>query len=203
MGRREEKKQRTRERLIEISLELFRRRGFDETRVQDIVERVGVSAATFFNYFPSKEAILEAQAEQTADLYAAMLRHQLEPTDRSVVERLEGITRLLARYLQSDRATSRLMVTRTQLFFGSTGDKADKDRTAQRLLAQLFEQGQAGGEIDPRADPIQLAEIYTALVILTAANWLTDWWGPSPQPLEDRLLAALATFLKGATAPRR
>jgi AcrR family transcriptional regulator len=199
MGRREEKKRDTRKRLIDTGLELFRGRGFDDTRVKDIVERVGVSPATFFNYFPTKQAILEAQAEQTADLYAALLTHELERTDVPCVERLEEITRLLAEALQSDRAIARLMVTRTQLFFGSTGDKADKDRAAQRLLAQLFAQGQANGEIEPEADPLQLAEIYTALTILTAANWLIDWWGPPLESLEDRLLAALATFLRGAS----
>jgi AcrR family transcriptional regulator len=200
MGRREEKKRDTRKRLIDTGLELFRGRGFDDTRVRDIVERVGVSPATFFNYFPTKQAILEAQAEQTADLYAALLTHELERTDVPCVERLEEITRLLAEALQSDRVIARLMVTRTQLFFSSTGDKADKDRAAQRLLAQLFTQGQASGEIEPGADPLQLAEIYTALTILTAANWLIDWWGPPLEPLEDRLLAALATFLRGASA---
>lgn len=45
------------------------------------------------------------------------------------------------------------MVTRTQLFFGSTGDKADKDRAARRLLAQPFAEGQASGEIEKEADP--------------------------------------------------
>jgi hypothetical protein len=39
-----------------------------------------------------------------------------------------------------------------------------------------------------------------ALPILTAANWLIDWWGSLLEPLEDRLLAALATFLRGASA---
>lgn len=168
--------------------------------MQDIVERVEVSPATFFNYFPSKQAILQAQAEEAADLYATLLRHELERTDHAVVERLEEITRLLAGFLQADRAVARLMVTRTQLFFGSTGDRAVKDRAAQELLAQLFAQGQASGEIDPRAEPLQLAEIYTALVLLTAYNWLIGWWEPSSQSLEDRLLAALATFLRGATA---
>lgn len=45
--------------------------------------------------------------------------------------------------------------------------------------------------------------MYTALTILTAANWLIDWWGPTREPLEGRLLAALATFLRGASPPPR
>ena len=197
MGKREENKQRTRQALIDAGLELFRRRGFDDTRVQDIVDQVGVSPATFFNYFPTKDAILEAQAEQTADLYAALLRHELDRTEATVTERLEQITRVLAHALQADREISELMATRTPLFFGSTGAKADKDRHAQQLLAELFAQGQATGEIDPDADPLQLAELYTAIVTLTGTNWLSGWFGDTHQSLQDRLLIATTVLLTG------
>ena len=200
MGRREENKRRTREALISTGLAMFRDQGFEETRVQDIVERVGVSPATFFNYFPTKDAILEAQAEQAADLYAALLRHELARSDATVAERLEQITRVLAQALENDLPISRLMATRTALFFGSSGPKADKDRASQQVLAELFGHGQASGEIDERADPRQLAELYTAVVILTATNWLNDWWGDAEhQPLTERLLDALQVFLHGAT----
>ena len=202
MGRREENKRRTREALISTGLTMFRERGFDETRVQDIVERVGVSPATFFNYFPTKDAILEAQAELTADLYAALLRHELARGEARVAERLEQITRVMAHALENDLPISRLMATRTALFFGSSGPKADKDRASQQVLAELFAHGQASGEIDEQADPRQLAEVYSAIVILTSTNWLVDWWGDAAhQPLTERLLDALRVFLHGA-APR-
>jgi len=198
MGRREENKRRTREALIETGLALFRDHGFEQTRVQDIVERVGVSPATFFNYFPTKDAILEAQAEQATDLYAALLRHEVERSEASVAARLEQITRVLAHALGSDPAISRLMITRTTLFFGSSGPKADKDRASQRLLADLFAQGQASAEIDPAADPLQLAELYGATLMLTTINWLTNWWGDHAQPLDERLLEAVRILMDGA-----
>ena len=64
---------------------------------------------------------------------------------------------MLAQALEADLPISRLMASRTTLFFGSEGPKADKDREAQRLLAELFAQGQATGDIDAAADPLQLA----------------------------------------------
>jgi AcrR family transcriptional regulator len=204
VGRREDNKRRTREALVETGLALFREHGFEETRVQDIVERVGVSPATFFNYFPTKDAILEAQAEAATDLYAALLRHELERREASVGARLEQITRVLAQALGSDPVISRLMATRTALFFGSSGPKADKDRASQKLLAELFVQGQSSAEIDAAADPLQLAELYSATMMLTTMNWLTDWFGATGQALDERLLATLRIFLNGArTQPGR
>ena len=37
---------------------LFRKRGYEQTRVRDIIERLRISEVTFFNYFPSKDALI-------------------------------------------------------------------------------------------------------------------------------------------------
>ena len=45
----------TRERLFRTALDLFARKGFSETTVEDITEAADLGKGTFFNYFPSKE----------------------------------------------------------------------------------------------------------------------------------------------------
>src|ERR1700722_13435096 len=68
-GRRAE----TRERLFRASLDLFARKGFTETKVEDITEAADVGKGTFFNYFPSKDHILLAFGEmQFAKLESAV-----------------------------------------------------------------------------------------------------------------------------------
>jgi len=58
LGRRERKKQQTREALEATAWRLFQRKGYDETTIEDITEAVDVSTRTFFRYFDSKEAVL-------------------------------------------------------------------------------------------------------------------------------------------------
>ena len=48
----------TRERLQRCALDLFLRRGYDATTVNDIARAAGVSHMTFFRYFPTKESVL-------------------------------------------------------------------------------------------------------------------------------------------------
>src|SRR5438045_7062206 len=57
-GRRERKKQQTRERIAETARRLFAERGFGRVTVAEIARAADVSEQTVFNYFPTKEDLV-------------------------------------------------------------------------------------------------------------------------------------------------
>src|ERR1700683_3298939 len=89
-GRRERRTTETRERLLRAALDLFARKGFNETTVEDITESADVGKGTFFNYFPSKDHILLAFGEmQLAKLQSAV--EEARRTGESMPEFLRSL----------------------------------------------------------------------------------------------------------------
>jgi AcrR family transcriptional regulator len=58
LGLRERKKARLRQEIIDTAVRLFRKRGYEKTRIYDIVQLLEISQPTFFRYFPTKDAVL-------------------------------------------------------------------------------------------------------------------------------------------------
>jgi AcrR family transcriptional regulator len=54
------RRERTRTRLVEAAKIIFAREGVDNTRINEITEEADVGFGSFYNYFDSKEAIVEA-----------------------------------------------------------------------------------------------------------------------------------------------
>jgi len=196
MGLREDKKVALRDRLHETASALFRERGFDGTRIRDVIDEVGVSEATFFNYFPTKEALLHHSARQTKDFYGIFLVHLLARAGEPAIDRLHELSRAIGGVCAADRDLMATLLTRTSLFTGATGEDEATDKENYARLAELFRQGQQGGEIGSAHDPAQLAELFIAVHTLTITNWATGYWGDIGE-LEPRLARALDVLLLG------
>ena len=63
-GRRERRKEETRRQIFQAAMKLFEKKGIIATTVEEITQAADVGKGTFFNYFPSKEAIFSALAER-------------------------------------------------------------------------------------------------------------------------------------------
>jgi len=198
---RERKKQKTREEILEVAIRLFREKGFDETRVRDICDEVQISEATFFNYFPTTDALLDQYSMDTSDLYGALLTHELAFPQRPVAERVREIVGAVGQAFASQHELMSVVITRSNLFFGSAGAKAEQDMKNYDRLAQIFREGQESDEIRSDVGPYQLAEIMSATMMQTITNWLVGWWPQArAQELDARLMKALDVFLDGCRA---
>jgi len=70
---REKQKHHTRTEIVRIAFELFAAHGYEGVSVEMICEAVGISRATFFNYFPQKELILREIASSRVERLKAIV----------------------------------------------------------------------------------------------------------------------------------
>jgi AcrR family transcriptional regulator len=97
-GRRDRKKQQTRQALITAALRLVDERGLDHVTVEDIAEAADVSPRTFFNYFASKdEAITGDQLADVRETGERLLRVPRDvPTVRALLLAIEPMLTMMA-----------------------------------------------------------------------------------------------------------
>ena len=96
MGRRESKKEATKKKILEVSLQLFQKMGFGRTTMRDIARKCGIALGTTYNYFPTKEHLALYFFEQA--LERVLARHRREVAAEASLE--EKIFQLIALELE-------------------------------------------------------------------------------------------------------
>lgn len=178
---RERNRTRTRRDIETAALELFEKQGYDATGVDEIVSLAGVSRATFFRYYPSKEEVLFTNE---VDAVAEMEAHIAERDDpRQCLAALgPPMTRfgrgLLDGESSEGQRLTRLVMTTRELEARSMRMRLRWERGIARQLARERK------EEHPIGSDILLANL--AVACLGAALWV---WKASPEETSiDRIL---------------
>jgi TetR/AcrR family transcriptional regulator, repressor for uid operon len=153
-----------RKQIVEAAIECFARRGFHATTTAEICAAAGMSPGNLFHYFDSKDAIIQAIAEEDQRETAAMFA-QLDAADNvldALLEMAEG-----AMTLASDQVYARISIeiaaeaTRnpkiTAMFVVNEGQ-------TKAALVALLARGIDRGQIDRTLDPILAATWLIALL---------------------------------------
>jgi AcrR family transcriptional regulator len=112
-GLRERKKRETRRALNLAALDLVEEKGFSAVTTEEIAARAGVSARTFFNYFPSKEAAVIGTTAEELEAYAARLEEVREGESP-----LDALRRILAGMLAPASIDRELRARRRRILLG-------------------------------------------------------------------------------------
>lgn len=100
-GRVERRKARTRAGLLAAARQLFAARGMEHTSIAQIAEHADIAIGSFYNYFPTKEALLDALLEDELAKQRALLElRQAHVEDPA--EKISGAHRHLVRVAQTD-----------------------------------------------------------------------------------------------------
>ncbi|WP_406674083.1 helix-turn-helix domain-containing protein [Nonomuraea sp. N2-4H] len=184
-GLRELKKQRTRAAIADTALELFLARGFDEVTVAEVARAAGVSDATVFNYFRTKEDLVFERLDRFWTRLIAAIEHR--PDGQGVVDATEAFlldqepTSLSAEGDERLAGISRMIAASPALL---ARERASYDHAAT-ALAEVIARTTALGEHAATAAHLILG-VHKSLVAYTREQVLA---GATGQALADRVAA--------------
>ena len=110
MGLRERKKEQTRRAIEDAAFRLFEERGYSATTVADIAEAADIAPRTFFAYFPSKEAVVFGDFEDTFGTLETRLNERPDGENT-----FEGLRAWIGELIDSDRPVDDREVVRRRL----------------------------------------------------------------------------------------
>lgn len=184
-----------REILIEATLDLFGKKPFDEIGVRDIAAAVGVSPASMYRYFPSREDLfVEAFIKDLREI-EKWLGDLLE-TNQALT--LEAFSEALIRYLIDSEPTFQMM-SYLMIKGSMTPDLLRKYNGVQRAMLNKFEQVLKRNGIEC-ADRIHAHAFYASLngILMTFRNYP----GRTREEIEkhiNRLSALLCKMLRASS----
>ncbi len=190
-GLRERKKERTRQAIAEVALDLFESRGFDHTTVDDIAAVADVSPRTFFRYFASKDEAVFERADDVQLAFSTMLASR--PTDEPLLVSLREIGKALLADEMVDAVRLRrvltLVASEPALRSGYNGllDVIERELTVW-----------AAARLDVPATDLRPRLI--AAIVLAARRVATDTWLETPgDDLADHVTRAIDLLAAGLT----
>jgi AcrR family transcriptional regulator len=169
LGRRERRKEQTRRHIFQAAMKLFEKKGIFATTVEEITQAADVGKGTFFNYFPSKEAIFAAMAErQVGILDRAVEKAAVAPSVRPVLVEMcqelaagPGRSQIMLRSLLG-------MVLHNKMLFEIFSAVLAKGR---ERVATILERGQQLGEVRSDMSADEMARCLQHSVFGTNFIW--------------------------------
>jgi AcrR family transcriptional regulator len=199
MGRREAQKARRQQAIFEVAIRLFREKGFAATTVDEIAAAADIAKGTFFNYFPTKEAVLLHLNELLITRLAATVEATPGFAELPAQEQVGRIFDALAESIVGQHELLRVAAAVTLMHQPARNEFDRQIETHfDTLLTSIAAHGQASGEFRADLPAAELGLLLRQIYFLTLLDWIER-----PQlalaPLLRRNLSLLIAGLKGPT----
>ncbi|MFD6529332.1 TetR/AcrR family transcriptional regulator [Streptomyces sp. NPDC060184] len=200
VGRRARNKQRVRDRLYSSALEVIMEKGYDHASVDEIAERADVARGTFFNYFPRKEDLIGAWAEQRRESIKAAVGETAPAHCPSAQSQLAQYMKALGRINDAEEDLTVAMLTA----WVRAGRPLFEDPHLAKLFEVVVENGQKTGEFSRNVSAERVSHALRDLYLGALYEWARSSPASRHPPLEHRLQEIVTLLVDGiAAAPTR
>ncbi|MBQ8955174.1 MAG: TetR/AcrR family transcriptional regulator [Clostridia bacterium] len=160
----------TKSKIIQAAWSLFYEQGYDDTTVDEIIEKSGTSRGSFYHYFEGKDALLGTLSTLFDEKYTTLM-DALDP-DMDSFDKLMLLNRELFRMIENSVPLDLLaQLYATQLLTKGEKHLLDRNRIYYRLLRRIVMEGQEKGQLTAAASVNDIVKAYA----LCERSLLYDW----------------------------
>jgi len=196
MSVREEKKQKTKQAILDSAVTLFSTNGFENTSIEELARVAGVGKGTVYGYFQTKKEILYAFCDYELDQIHKELVRQANP-NAPILEQMLTIYMTEFKHVTQNKEFGRIFMRQT--VFPDKNDlqnHTEIDDKYFQLLFPILEQAKARGELREDLELLHITAHFYSLYILVISAWYsgrisTEEVGPAMELLFRQTLEGL------------
>lgn len=160
----------TKGKIISAAWELFYEQGYEDTTVEEIIERSQTSKGSFYHYFDGKDALLSSLSYLFDEEYAR-LQQALDPA-MDAWDKLLYLNQALFTMIEN-RVSMELLarLLSSQLITKGNKHLLDHDRLYFKYLRQIVREGQEQGQLKRELTVNEIVKLYA----LTERALMYDW----------------------------
>ena len=187
----------TKSRIVKAAWNLFYKRGYEQTTVEDIINASRTSKGTFYHYFKGKESLLNSLSYLFDEKYEE-LSASIDP-DMSAYDKLLHLNHELFYMIETSVDISLLaFLYSSQLVTKDKKSLADSKRFYFKWITEILEDGLKSGEFKNTSTAKELMKIYAMYERAILYDWALYRGKYSLCEYSDRLLPhVLDTFVNG------
>lgn len=197
MSLREKKKIETKNKIFEVSGRLFKENGIENTTIDEIVKEAEIGKGTFFNYFPSKTALLLYFEEQKEELTYSQIKHEIIGSI-STREKIKNVLVFVAKTNEKDKELTKMFVFEYLRHYGS-GQDGRRSRGLGNILQGLIEDGIKKEDVKSTIDAKKASEIISAVYFHSLIEWL---WSETDYSFSDDISGKIDMVFDGIAGGR-
>ncbi len=164
MGRREQKKLKARNEILDAAVSQFTQKGFLETSIADIMKEADMGLGTFYNYFSSKEDVLLKLLNRSAESFGQRMTAIMQETS-SNREILHEMVMFTARLVAENRYLLPLLFTEAMGHSRSKGSRPEGMDPPKFMGAflNIIRNGQEKGEFRQDVSAEIISELFHSM----------------------------------------
>lgn len=187
----------TKSRIVKAAWNLFYKKGYEQTTVEDIISASKTSKGTFYHYFKGKEALLNSLSDLFDEKYEE-LAAVIDPA-MSAYDKLLYLNHELFYMIETSVDIDLLaFLYSSQLTTKGKKSLSDSKRFYFKWITEILEDGLADGEFKDTSSAKELMKIYAMFERALLYDWALFRGKYSLSEYSSRLLPhVLDTFVNG------